>query len=410
MDKFLLLCISLFIGFGVIFLYYFGPFIFKKNTNIQHGCQCSIKKEKCQYCISNDNIEYLKQQEKERQRLEEIKNRAYQQRLYQQQLYQQQQEQLYQQQLYQQQLYQQQLYQQQQQQRVQRLEQQQLYQQQQQRVQQQQLYQQQQQQQQRPQQQQILQQQKQSAAQMINDQMVPMDIDTPLVNTRGLSNIQPHKLSQSQMAEIRLNERIHLYGLMIRREIPGDGNCQMHALSDQIYGDLDHSALIRTVIVNWLRINGGFKLPNGATLSDFVFDASWEEYCNNMSKNGTWGDHLTLVAAAEIFKINITIISSVASQTGFFIEIKPKVKSDYYALLSHIAEFHYGSLCQLVVDPRTGESVQVVNGLQGVKRVNFKQILKLMVVQLKPVNLEYVAVPYQGICVQLAIPLASNGR
>ncbi|EGC28504.1 hypothetical protein DICPUDRAFT_160068 [Dictyostelium purpureum] len=282
MDKFLLLCISLFIGFCVIFLYYFGPFIFKKNTNIQHGCQCSIKKEKCQYCISNDNIEYLKQQEKERQRLEEIKNRAYQQRLYQQQLYQQQQEQLYQQQLYQQQLYQQQ---------QQRLEQQQLYQQQQQqqRVQQQQLYQQQQQQQ-RLQQQQILQQQKQSAAQIINDQMVPMDIDTPLVNTRGLSNIQPHKLSQSQMAEIRLNERIQLYGLMIRREIPGDGNCQMHALSDQIYGDLDHSALIRTVIVDWLKINGGFKLPNGATLSDFVFDASWEEYCHNMSKNGTWGD------------------------------------------------------------------------------------------------------------------------
>ncbi|EGC40280.1 hypothetical protein DICPUDRAFT_74144 [Dictyostelium purpureum] len=342
MDKFLLICISLFIGFGVIFLYYFGPFIFKKNTNIQHGCQCSIKKEKCQYCISNDNIEYLKQQEKERQRLEEIKNRAYQQRLYQQQLYQQQQEQLYQQQLYQQQLYQQQ-----QQQRVQRLEQQQLYQQQQQqqRVQQQQLYQQQQQQ--RPQQQQILQQQKQSAAQMINDQMVPMDIDTPLVNSRGLSNVQPHKLSQSQMAEIRLNERIQLYGLMIRREIPGDGNCQMHSLSDQIYGDLDHSTLIRTVIVNWLRINGGFKLPNGATLSDFVYDSSWEEYCNNMSKNGTWGDHLTLVAAAEIFKINITIISSVASQTGFFIEIKPKVKSNYYVLLSHISEYHYGSLCQL---------------------------------------------------------------
>ncbi|EGC38685.1 hypothetical protein DICPUDRAFT_148621 [Dictyostelium purpureum] len=374
MDEFLFWCIYLFVA-GVIFLCLFGKYIFKK-VNIEHGCQCSNKGEKCHYCISNDK--YLEQQQKERQRLEEIKNRAYQQKihykqpnqwqLYQQQLYQQQQERILfeqqQQQFYQQQqqeqLYkqqqqrfqqQQQQYQQQQYEQQQRLQQQQYHQQQyeqQQRFQQQQYQQQQQRlQQQQQYQQQQPQQQKYSSSQMINDDLVPMEIDSPLVNSRGLSNIQPRNLSESQMAEIRLNERIQLYGLMIRREIPGDGNCQMHSLSDQIYGDLDHSTLIRNVIINWLRINRGFKLPNGAALSDFVYDASWEEYCNNMSKNGTWGDHLTLVAAAEIFKTNITILSSVASQTGFFIEIKPKIKSDSYILLSHISEYHYGSLCQL---------------------------------------------------------------
>ncbi|EGC30731.1 hypothetical protein DICPUDRAFT_157493 [Dictyostelium purpureum] len=178
------------------------------------------------------------------------------------------------------------------------------------------------------------QQQKDSAAQIIDDGLKPMDIDSPLVNSRGLSNTQPRQMNQVQMAEIRLMERLQLYGLIINRDIPGDGNCQMHAISDQIYGDLNHSRYIRNIIVIWLRNNKGFKLSNGATLSDFVSAASWEEYCNNMSKNGTWGDHLTLVAAAEIFKTNITIISSVPSKTSFFIEITPTIKSSFVVSLS----------------------------------------------------------------------------
>ncbi|EGC28943.1 hypothetical protein DICPUDRAFT_159545 [Dictyostelium purpureum] len=174
----------------------------------------------------------------------------------------------------------------------------------------------------------------------------------PLVNTRGLSSTQPLKLNETQMAEIRLKERIKLYSLMVRREIPGDGNCQIHSLSDQIYGDLCHSRLIRSNIAQWLRNNKDFKLPNGATLSNFVSEASWEDYCSNMSKNGTWGDHLTLVAAAELYKTNITIISSVASQNSFFIEIKPRIKSDRNIILSHFSEFHYGSLSQMCRIPR----------------------------------------------------------
>ncbi|EGC38426.1 hypothetical protein DICPUDRAFT_76029 [Dictyostelium purpureum] len=187
------------------------------------------------------------------------------------------------------------------------------------------------------------------APQISQDPKKPNDIDLTLVNSNGKLSIQPTPWIEIEKAYLRLNERIELYQLMPKNEIPGDGNCQMHALSDQIYGDLLHSKLIRFRIVCWLRRNKGFKLPNGATLSDFITTNSWEEYCNNMSKNGTWGDHLTLVAAAEVFKRSISIISSVESQSSFFIDITPKSKEDDNAiLLSHFAEFHYGSLCQLV--------------------------------------------------------------
>ncbi|EGC28914.1 hypothetical protein DICPUDRAFT_85026 [Dictyostelium purpureum] len=175
----------------------------------------------------------------------------------------------------------------------------------------------------------------------------PNEIDLSLVNSNGRLSLDPTPLNETEKAYIRLNERIELYQLMPKKEIPGDGNCQMHALSDQIFGDLEHSVIIRNNIVDWLRKNKGFYLPNGETLSDFVTTNSWEEYCDSMSKNGTWGDHLTLVAAAEIYKINISIVSSVESQSSSFIEITPSIKCENGILLSHFAEFHYGSLCPL---------------------------------------------------------------
>ncbi|EGC32306.1 hypothetical protein DICPUDRAFT_155763 [Dictyostelium purpureum] len=180
-----------------------------------------------------------------------------------------------------------------------------------------------------------------------NAPIKPNEIDLSLVNSNGKLSLDPTPLNETEKAYIRLNERIELYQLMPKKEIPGDGNCQMHALSDQIFGDLEHSVIIRNNIVDWLRQNKGFYLPNGETLSEFVTTNSWEEYCDSMSKNGTWGDHLTLVAAAEIYKKNISIISSVESQSSSFIEITPSIKCENGILLSHFAEFHYGSLCTL---------------------------------------------------------------
>ncbi|EGG19416.1 OTU domain-containing protein [Cavenderia fasciculata] len=160
-----------------------------------------------------------------------------------------------------------------------------------------------------------------------------------------LSMTQPKESKEAEIAKQRLSERLDLYMLQNSKEIPGDGNCQMHALSDQIFDDLNHSQDVRKTIVDWLRKNKDFSFPNGATLCQFV-NGSWEDYCNEMSKNGIWGDHLTLLAAAEIYKAKISIISSVESTSHFFIEIIPtKIENTKVFLLSHYSEFHYGSLC-----------------------------------------------------------------
>ncbi|EGC29309.1 hypothetical protein DICPUDRAFT_159121 [Dictyostelium purpureum] len=300
MNYYFIICVLLFIV-GTIIIYYFGKLNFNKNTHNYDGCQCSsINGEFCRSCTINDQNCARKKEERQQQQQEQL----------------QQLNQLLQQQKQQQQ-------QQQQLQHIQQLQQQLQY---------------------------------QQHRKLINEQYQQQQQQyqkfQPLVNTRGLSSTQPLKLNETQMAEIRLKERIQLYSLMVRREIPGDGNCQIHSLSDQIYGDLCHSRLIRSNIAQWLRNNKDFKLPNGASLSNFVSEASWEDYCSNMSKNGTWGDHLTLVAAAELYKTNITIISSVASQNSFFIEIKPRIKSDRNIILSHFSEFHYGSLSQMCRTPR----------------------------------------------------------
>ncbi|KAF2074072.1 hypothetical protein CYY_004601 [Polysphondylium violaceum] len=176
-----------------------------------------------------------------------------------------------------------------------------------------------------------------------------MNHDTQLIGSNILTDLNslhpPLQSKEVEIAQKRLDERLELYMLKNSKEIPGDGNCQMHALSDQIYDDIGHSQEIRKTIVDWLRKNKDFQLPNGATLNQFVMSNNWDDYCDEMAKLGNWGDHLTLLAAAEIYGMKISIISSVESSSNFFIEIIPtKIKKEKVLLLSHYAEFHYGSL------------------------------------------------------------------
>jgi len=76
-----------------------------------------------------------------------------------------------------------------------------------------------------------------------------------------------------------------------------------------------------------------------------VHDLTWENYCAKMLKEGEWGDHLTLIAASEVFKTKIIIISSIPGD-NFVIDIPTfsQIRDDRTIILSHYAEFHYGSV------------------------------------------------------------------
>lgn len=76
---------------------------------------------------------------------------------------------------------------------------------------------------------------------------------------------------------------------------------------------------VRQKVVQWLKENENFLVDDqGTLLCDFlVLDdySSWKEFLTIMSKETTWGDHLTLVAASEAFQVRIWILSSLSGKS-----------------------------------------------------------------------------------------------
>ena len=74
---------------------------------------------------------------------------------------------------------------------------------------------------------------------------------------------------------------------------------------------------------------------------------SWHEYLQSMAKEGTWGDHVVLFAAANYFQTAIRIINSLDRE----IVVHPEhaVADPTPLVLGHIHELYYVSL-----QPRKG--------------------------------------------------------
>lgn len=179
---------------------------------------------------------------------------------------------------------------------------------------------------------------------------------------------KPHPAAELNLAEHlqRLMQRLELYRLTLRREIPNDGNCLFAAVADQIYGNTSKALEIRATVAQWLRQNPTLQLANGMKLHEYVRNATWEEYCTYISSPLAWGDHICLVAIAELCNVkyvsqlqivtvridfllfSISVISSIPG-SHFIINITPQHGPAPAAplLLSHWAELHYGSLTRI---------------------------------------------------------------
>ena len=85
-------------------------------------------------------------------------------------------------------------------------------------------------------------------------------------------------------------------------DVKKDGNCQFTALVKS--GRLQMSPFhLRTLVVQHMR-------DNGDRFKTYVHDCSWESYLHTMSCEGEFGDHLTLLAAAELLRAQITVVSA----------------------------------------------------------------------------------------------------
>ncbi|KAL6638625.1 hypothetical protein ACP70R_023736 [Stipagrostis hirtigluma subsp. patula] len=132
----------------------------------------------------------------------------------------------------------------------------------------------------------------------------------------------------------RLLDRLVLYGLD-ELKVKGDGNCQFRALSDQFYRTPEHHRFVRQQVVKQLESHP--EIYSGYVPMDY------REYLKKMSKNGEWGDHVTLQAAADSYGVKIFILTSFRDTC--YIEILPVVeKSKRVICLSFWAEVHYNSI------------------------------------------------------------------
>ncbi|XP_034704739.1 OVARIAN TUMOR DOMAIN-containing deubiquitinating enzyme 9 isoform X3 [Vitis riparia] len=107
----------------------------------------------------------------------------------------------------------------------------------------------------------------------------------------------------------RLLNRLQLYDLF-ELKVQGDGNCQLKA--------------------------------NPGIYEGYV-PMAYGEYLKKMSKNGEWGDHVTLQAAADTYGLKIFVLTSFKDTC--YIEILPNIqKSNRVIFLSFWAEVHYNSI------------------------------------------------------------------
>lgn len=141
--------------------------------------------------------------------------------------------------------------------------------------------------------------------------------------------------AEEEAARATLVARLELYGVR-ERVVVGDGACQFRALSDQLYGDEKYHAVLREVVCRQLE-----KTPS--RYDAFLVGESLRDFAARQSRADTWGDHVTLQAAADAFGCSICVLTSYDDEG--VVELDPAVRTTERTLwLSFWAEVHYNSL------------------------------------------------------------------
>ena len=177
---------------------------------------------------------------------------------------------------------------------------------------------------------------------------------TPRVNDNfTLNRVLRESARQSPERQL-LRRRLDGIGLR-ENEVDGDGNCQFRAIADQLYGSSDRYAEVRANIVEHLR-------SNSSRYSAFVPD-SYDTYIENMGRDETWGDHVTLQAASNVYGLEIRVYTSYDGNWERVIRPTDDGNIRGAIQLSFYAEFHYNS-----VYPNSEVDTQMRDPQRGVRR------------------------------------------
>lgn len=105
-------------------------------------------------------------------------------------------------------------------------------------------------------------------------------------------------------------------------DVKRDGNCQFHAvafaLQNQItvpkeIGEKHNYQTLRAAAVEWLRNNPNYrsiKSIREVNLFSYVgdFNGTWGDYVDRLSRNGEWGNEITLIALSSVLNVEINTI------------------------------------------------------------------------------------------------------
>ena len=117
---------------------------------------------------------------------------------------------------------------------------------------------------------------------------------------------------------------------------PKDGNCQFAAICKLLNSIGIHRSnhTMRDDIVKYL--NNNPIAADGTPLQNFT-DLPWPTYLSSMSQNGTFGDHITLQAASNLFNVAFLVLSS--NGPGYETTVSPVAANPICTfILGHFAE------------------------------------------------------------------------
>ena len=147
------------------------------------------------------------------------------------------------------------------------------------------------------------------------------------------------------LSPMTMDDRMHLLteqGYSMTFNPSKDGNCQFsaiaHALSE--YGIFRSPTTLRYEVVEYLR-------NNSHNAEGFPFDVfltqPWEDYLQEMSHHGTYGDQITLQTVADMLGVEILVISTLGSEGRVWISPRSAIPL-CRVILGHFSEgegIHY---------------------------------------------------------------------
>eukprot|EP00590_Aulacoseira_subarctica_P003959 CAMPEP_0172423862 /NCGR_PEP_ID=MMETSP1064-20121228/17782_1 /TAXON_ID=202472 /ORGANISM="Aulacoseira subarctica , Strain CCAP 1002/5" /LENGTH=317 /DNA_ID=CAMNT_0013165413 /DNA_START=155 /DNA_END=1109 /DNA_ORIENTATION=- len=132
-------------------------------------------------------------------------------------------------------------------------------------------------------------------------------------------------------------------------DMVGDGNCMFRSLSDQVFGDYGQRyELVRDSICNYMAANKD-SFSQFLVLDEDESDAdanSFEQYIQDMRRDGEWGGNVELVAASRLYQRNIIVYhpdGAFSIEAPSTVDRSTKSEEEEYTLSYHDND-HYNSV------------------------------------------------------------------